>query len=235
MTLLEVEQLGVRYGAALALQSVSFHVAPGEAVALLGPNGAGKTTLLRAVMGLVRPAAGRVLFDGRPLTAAPAHVRARLGIGYCPEGRRVFPGLTVRENLLVACWASARIRARRLEEAFTLFPALAERPATPAWQLSGGQQQMLALGRALMDGPRLLLLDEPSLGLSPRLADEVLGRVPGIAAAGTAVLLAESNAARALRVCARAVVLEHGLVGSAGTAAALAGSDEVRRNRAIVT
>ena len=216
MIVLQVEHLHVRYGAVPALHGVSLDLAPGEAVALLGANGAGKSTLLRAVIGLVQAASGRILFDGRPIEGAPPHRRARLGIGYCPEGRRVFPGLTVFENLVVACWANARIRARRLEEVFALFPVLGERRATPAWQLSGGQQQMLALGRALVDAPRLLLLDEPSLGLSPRLADEVLGRIPEIARSGTSVLLAESNAARAGRVCTRTVMLDRGRVATGG-------------------
>ena len=226
--LLSVEGLAVRYGAVAALHGVSLHVAPGEAVALLGANGAGKSSLMKAVIGLLRPAAGRILFDGRPLDAVRAHRRARLGIGYCPEGRRIFPGLTVQENLYVACWGNARIRAQRTAAAFALFPALAERRRTLAWQLSGGQQQMLAIGRSLMDAPRLLLLDEPSLGLSPRLTEEVLGRIPAIAAGGAAILLAEQNAATALRVCTRAVVLKLGRITAEGPATELAARDDVR-------
>ena len=226
--ILSVEALEVRYGAAPALRSLTLHVAANEAVALLGANGAGKSTLMKAVIGLLRPAAGRILFDGRPLDALRTDRRARLGIGYCPEGRRTFPGLTVQENLSVACWADARTRAQRIAAMFALFPVLAERRATLAWQLSGGQQQMLAIGRSLMDAPRLLLLDEPSLGLSPRLVDEVLDRIPTIVAGGTAILLAEQNAAKALRVCSRAVVLKLGRVMAEGPAAELAASDEVR-------
>lgn len=226
--ILSVERLEVRYGAAPALAGIDLQVAANEAVALLGANGAGKSTLMRAVIGLLRPAAGRILFDGRSVDAMRTDRRVRLGIGYCPEGRRVFPGLTVQENLSVACWAGARIRAQRIAATFALFPALAERRTTRAWQLSGGQQQMLAIGRSLMDAPRLLLLDEPSLGLSPRLVDEVLDRIPGIVAGGTAVLLAEQNAAKALRVCSRAVVLKLGRVAAAGPAAELAASDAVR-------
>jgi branched-chain amino acid transport system ATP-binding protein len=228
MTLLSVEALAVRYGAVPALRGVSIDVGAQEAVALLGANGAGKSTLMKAVIGLLRPAAGRILFDGAPVDRLRADRRARLGIGYCPEGRRTFPGLSVRENLAVACWGNARVRARRTDEIFAMFPALAARQATLAWQLSGGQQQMLALGRSLMDAPRLLLLDEPSLGLSPLLTDEVLGRIPAIVAGGTAVLLAEQNAAKALQVCTRAVVLKLGQVAAEGPAAALAASDEVR-------
>ena len=223
-----IEALEVRYGAAPALRGVDIAVAANEAVALLGANGAGKSTLMKAVIGLLRSTGGRIAFDGQPIDALPAHRRARLGIGYCPEGRRTFPGLTVRENLAVACWGDARLRARRTDAVFALFPALAERQATRAWQLSGGQQQMLAIGRSLMDAPRLLMLDEPSLGLSPLLTNEVLGRIPTIVAGGTAVLLAEQNAAKALQVCSRAVVVQLGRVTVAGPAAEIAASAAMR-------
>ncbi len=226
--LLSINALEVRYDAVPALLGVSLVVGTGEAVALLGANGAGKSTLMKAVIGLLRPAAGRIAFDGRPIDVLRADRRARLGIGYCPEGRRTFPGMTVRENLAVACWGNARVRTRRMDEIYAMFPALAERQSTRAWQLSGGQQQMLALGRSLMDAPRLLLLDEPSLGLSPLLTDEVLGRIPDIVAGGTSVLLAEQNAAKALRICTRAVVLKLGRVVAMGPAADLAASEEVR-------
>ncbi len=228
MTLLSIEGLEVRYGAAPALRGVAIAVDTHEAVALLGANGAGKSTLMKSIIGLLRPAAGRILFDGTPIEALRTDRRARLGIGYCPEGRRAFPGMTVRENLLVACWGNARLRAQRIEAMFAMFPALAERQGVLAWQLSGGQQQMLAIGRSLMDAPRLLLLDEPSLGLSPLLADEVLGRIPSIVAGGTAVLLSEQNVAKALGVCSRAVVLKLGQVAAVGRAADLAASDEAR-------
>jgi branched-chain amino acid transport system ATP-binding protein len=228
MSLLSVAALEVRYGAAPALRAVGFTVAANEAVALLGANGAGKSTLMKAVIGLLRPSAGRILFDGARVEAMRADRRARLGIGFCPEGRRVFPGLTVYENLAVACWSSARTRAQRIDAMYALFPVLAARRTTLAWKLSGGQQQMLAIGRSLMDAPRLLLLDEPSLGLSPLLTDEVLGRIPAIVAGGTAVLLAEQNAAKALQICTRAIVLRLGQITAIGPAAALAASDEVR-------
>jgi branched-chain amino acid transport system ATP-binding protein len=228
MTLLSVEAMEVRYGAVQALSGVGFAVAANEAVALLGANGAGKSTLMKAVIGLLRPSVGRILFDGKPVEAMRADRRARLGIGFCPEGRRVFPGLTVYENLAVACWGTARIRALRIDAMYALFPILAERRATLAWKLSGGQQQMLAIGRSLMDAPRLLLLDEPSLGLSPLLTDEVLGRIPAIVAGGTAVLLAEQNAAKALQICTRAIVLRLGRITAVGPAAELAASDDVR-------
>jgi branched-chain amino acid transport system ATP-binding protein len=226
--LLAVDGLEVRYGGLVAVQRIGFDVAPGEAVALLGANGAGKSTVMKAVIGLLRPQAGRIAFDGIPIAALRTDRRARLGIGYCPEGRRVFPGLTVRENLAVASWENAAARERRMDEMFAAFPMLAERQRSLAWQLSGGQQQMLAIGRSLMNRPRLLLLDEPSLGLSPKLVDAVFGRIAGIVASGTSVLLAEQNAARALEVCARAVVLQLGRVTRAGRSAELAASDAIR-------
>ena len=228
MTLLGIAGLEVRHGGALALHGVNLTVAAGEAVALLGANGAGKSSLLRAVIGLARVSAGHILFDGQPIHTLRANRRARLGIGYCPEGRRVFPGLNVLENLAVACWGNAGTRARRTEAVFALFPPLAERRNTLAWQLSGGQQQMLAIGRSLMDAPRLLLLDEPSLGLSPRLTEDVLLRIPDIAASGTAVLLAEQNVAKALQVCTRAAVLKLGRMVAEGPAAAMADAPEIR-------
>jgi branched-chain amino acid transport system ATP-binding protein len=226
--LLKVEALEVHYGNIPALRGVELTVGANDSVALLGANGAGKSTLMKAIIGLVRPTTGRILLDGQSLGTVRADRRARLGIGYCPEGRRAFPGLTVRENLAVACWGNAREREQRIAAMFALFPVLAQRATTRAWQLSGGQQQMLAIGRALMDAPRLLLLDEPSLGLSPRLTDEVLGQIPAIVAGGTSVLLAEQNAAKALGACARAVVLKLGLVVASGKAGDMAASDEVR-------
>ncbi len=223
--LLDITGLEVRYGGIAALRGVAISILPGQGVALLGANGAGKSTLMKAIIGLVRAAAGEIRFDAVPIGSLRPDRRARRGIGYCPEGRRVFPGLTVAENLAVACWGDV---ARKTDEMFALFPALAARRASPAWQLSGGQQQMLAVGRSLMNAPRLLLLDEPSLGLSPLLTDEVIGRVPEIVAGGTSVLLAEQNAAKALSVCDVAYVLKTGVVTAHGPAAALAASDDVR-------
>jgi len=227
--LLSVDALQVRYGGVPALHGVSIDVLPGEAVALIGANGAGKSTLMKAIIGLMPASAGAIRFDGQALGTWPANRRARAGIGYCPEGRRSFPGLTVRENLSVACWGGSRLRAERLASMYDMFPALAEYASTLAWQLSGGQQQMLAMARSLMGAPRLLLLDEPSLGLSPRLTDEVLGRIPAIVGNGTSVLMAEQNASKALQVCRRAVVLNLGKVTLSGLAADLAQSAEVRR------
>jgi branched-chain amino acid transport system ATP-binding protein len=209
--LLRIDGLTARYGQITALEDVSLEVHAGEAVALLGANGAGKSTLLKAVMGFVAPARGAIELDGRPLAGVSVAGRSRLGLGYSPEGRRVFPGMTVRENLEVAS------RGAAIEELFDIFPALREKERALGWQLSGGQQQMLAIGRALMTRPRLLLLDEPSLGLSPILTREVLERVRTIVARGTAVLLAEQNVAKALEVAQRAYVLQVGRVVESGS------------------
>jgi len=226
--ILSVRNLEIRHGAVVALRGIDLDIQPGQAVALLGANGAGKTTLMKAIIGLLRPTAGDIQFEQASIARLAPDRRARNGIGYCPEGRRVFPGLTVAENLAVACWGKAAARRRGTDAVFALFPALAARRHSPAWQLSGGQQQMLALGRSLMNAPRLLLLDEPSLGLSPLLADEVIGRIPAIVAGGTPVLLAEQNAAKALAVCEMAYVLKGGAVTFHGPAAELAASDELR-------
>lgn len=227
MTLLSVERLSVGEGAFLALDEVSLSLGRGEALALLGANGAGKTTLLRALVGLAPVRSGTIRIDGEDVTRLPPERRARLGIGYVPEGRRVFPGMSVRDNLEVAAREGAAARRRLLAEVYELFPDLAAREETAAWQLSGGQQQMLAIGRALMTRPKLLLLDEPSLGLAPKLAAELFARIATIAEGGTAVLLAEQNVARAARVASRAVLLRLGRVVAEGDAAALAASPEL--------
>ncbi|WP_109106768.1 ABC transporter ATP-binding protein [Azospirillum sp. TSO35-2] len=225
--LLSITGVSAGYGGADALDGVSLTVAAGETVALLGANGAGKSTLLKAVLGLV-PARGELRFDGADLGGLATEARVRRGIGYVPEGRRVFPGMSVRDNLEVAGLAAARDRAEDVERVFALFPDLARKSRDSAWRLSGGQQQMLSLGRALMGRPRLLLLDEPSLGLSPKLADEVFAAIRHIAAAGTAVLLAEQSAARALSAAPRAVLLRLGRVVADGPVAAL--SEEAVRD-----
>jgi len=221
--LLRIDGLTARYGQITALEGVSLEVHAGEAVALLGANGAGKSTLLKAVMGFVPAARGSIEFNGQTLAGVSVAGRSRLGLGYSPEGRRVFPGMTVRENLEVAKRSEAS-----LDEVFDLFPALKEKERALGWQLSGGQQQMLAIGRALMTRPRLLLLDEPSLGLSPILTREVLERVRAIVARGTAVLLAEQNVAKALDVSSRAYVLQVGRVTESGAAAALGDNPRIR-------
>ena len=227
--LLEIESLNVAYGPVPALSGVTVSVSVGEAVALVGANGAGKSTLFKSIVGFLRPRSGRLHFLGRDMTGVSPERRARLGLGYAPEGRRIFPGLTVRENLEVAAFAGKAERMQRLERAFALFPQLAERRNQLGWQLSGGQQQMLAIGRALMGRPRLLLLDEPSLGLSPKLADEVLATVRAIVKHGTAVLLAEQNVRKALACCDRAYVLEIGKVALSGATSALRDTEEIRK------
>jgi branched-chain amino acid transport system ATP-binding protein len=227
--LLEIESLNVAYGPVSALAGVTLSVSVGEAVALVGANGAGKSTLFKSIVGFLRPRSGRLHFLGRDMTGVSPERRARLGLGYAPEGRRIFPGLTVRENLEVAIFAGKAERMQRLERAFALFPQLAERRNQLGWQLSGGQQQMLAIGRALMGRSKLLLLDEPSLGLSPKLAGEVLATVRAIVNDGTAVLLAEQNVRKALACCDRAYVLEIGKVALSGASSALRDTEEIRK------
>jgi branched-chain amino acid transport system ATP-binding protein len=228
--LLDVRNLRVQYGQIIALNEVSFHVGPGEAVALVGANGAGKTTLIKAITGLLRLTQGELRFDGRDIKTIRTDRRARLGIGYAPEGRRVFPGLTVRENLEVASFDTGKETRRLIERMYAVFPGLREKETSLGWTLSGGQQQMLAVARALMSRPRLLLLDEPSLGLSPKLTDEVLGRIPEIAKAGTAIILAEQNLSKALDVTGRAYVLRMGCIVREGTAADLRSDPSIRSN-----
>jgi branched-chain amino acid transport system ATP-binding protein len=186
-----------------------FVVNHGEVVALLGANGAGKTELLETILGF-RP--GNVRFLDEEVGTLPVEERVRRGMGYVPAGRRVFAGLTVRENLEASCVLPATQRRRQVDEILSLFPMLDERPAARAWLLSGGQQQMLALARALVNRPKLLLLDEPTLGLAPRAVGELWGHLQGLAGGGTAILLAEQRAALALRVASRAVVLQRGRI-----------------------
>ncbi|PYN60271.1 MAG: ABC transporter ATP-binding protein [Candidatus Rokuibacteriota bacterium] len=226
---LEVADLTVFYGKRRAVEGVSLAVGPGEVVTLLGANGSGKSTTLRAISGLVRPARGRILLDGRDVTQAPADAIVAAGVSHVPEGREVFPEFTVLENLLVGGHRVARgALPARLEGAFELFPILRARRRQLAGTLSGGEQQMLAIARALMTRPRLLLLDEPSLGLAPMLAREIFRTLARINATGVAVLLVEQNARRALRLAARGYVLETGRVAAAGTSRELAADARVR-------
>ncbi len=227
--LLEVRSAVVGYGQITALHGVDIEVRAGEAVAVLGANGAGKSTLLNSIVGFVEPRAGTILLDGEPLSGLRPEARVRLGLGYCPEGREVFPGLTVHENLEVACSARIAERKRRIDEVFEIFPQLAQHDRVLGWKLSGGQQQMLAIGRALMGKPRLLLLDEPSLGLSPLLVRDVLDRVKDIVAQGTAVLLAEQNVSKALKICDRAYVLKVGHVVQSGPSADLLQGEQMKK------
>ncbi len=230
MSLLEVENLVARYGRITALGGISLHVDEGEIVALIGANGAGKTTTLRAISGLLRPASGRVSFDGRDLTGVPAHAIVRLGIGHAPEGRRVFPRMTVRENLELGAYTRRVKReiAADTERVLDIFPRLRERLEQRAGTMSGGEQQMLAIGRALMARPRLLLLDEPSLGLSPLFVQTIFGVIREINARGTTVLLIEQNATQALAIANRGYVLEVGTVTHADSSANLVASPLVQ-------
>jgi branched-chain amino acid transport system ATP-binding protein len=230
--LLEVRGLAARYGDVPAIWDASLSVEAGEVVALIGPNGAGKTTLLRAIAGLHRPSAGGVYLEGRPIHALAPHAIVARGVVLVPEGRRLFGGLTVGENLAVGAY-SARARPARgetLRAVEEIFPILRERRGQLASSLSGGQQQMLAIGRALMGQPRLLLLDEPSLGLAPLVVEQIFAVLARIARVqGVTILLVEQNAHLALALAARAYVLEAGRVVGAGPSAELQADEGVRR------
>jgi branched-chain amino acid transport system ATP-binding protein len=229
--LLEVQELDVRYGVIQALHGISLRVEPGEIVTLIGANGAGKSTTLLAVSGLLRPTAGRILFDGEDMTAAPPHRRVAAGIVQVPEGRRVFANMSVQENLEIGAYVR-RDRAeikRDLGRMMELFPILAERRGQRAGTLSGGEQQMLAMARALMARPRLLLLDEPSLGLAPLVVRKVFEIIRSINRDGTTVFLVEQNAHMALGVAHRGYVLQTGQVLLSDAAAALLQHPDVKR------
>jgi branched-chain amino acid transport system ATP-binding protein len=227
--MLEVDGLSVAYGERRALEAVSLTVAAGEIVTLLGANGSGKSTTLRAISGLVRPRAGRIRYAGRDLTLLPADAIVAAGIGHVPEGRDIFADFTVLENLQVGAHtvAAGEVPAR-LDAAYALFPVLGERRRQRAGTLSGGEQQMLAIARALMSRPRLLLLDEPSLGLAPRLMREIFAVIRRVNRDGVAVLLVEQNARAALALAARGYVLETGRLVAAGPSAALAVDPRIR-------
>ena len=219
MTLLQVDALDCRYGLLQAVRGVTFEVAQGETVALIGANGAGKSTLLRAVAGAHRPHAGRVLFEGADLTATPAHVRVARGIALVPEGRRLFPGLTVEENLRIA---AAKRRGRwSVDSVVEVFPMLGPRRRALAANLSGGEQQAVAIGRALMSNPRLLLLDEVSLGLAPVVVDAVYRSLRDVIREGATVVLVEQDLTRALEVAGRVICLLEGRVVLEGPAGSL--------------
>jgi branched-chain amino acid transport system ATP-binding protein len=232
--LLEVTGLSARYGAVAALRDVSLEVRAGELVALIGANGAGKSTLLRAIAGLVAPAAGRVTLDGRDVTGQAPEAMIRAGVALVPERRRVFAPLTVLDNLELGGYALPRGRDFRsrleagVEEAYRLFPVLRRRRDQLAGTLSGGEQQMLAIGRALMTRPRLLLCDEPSLGLAPLVVAEIMRLLSTLREAGTTILLVEQNARMALRSADRAYVLEVGSVVLSGAAADLLEDDQLK-------
>ncbi|MDR7435829.1 MAG: ABC transporter ATP-binding protein [Armatimonadota bacterium] len=220
--MLEVEGITVYYGRALAVDNVSLRVAEGAWVALLGPNGAGKTTLLKAILGLV-PHRGSVRFLGEELSSLPAWERAQRGLGYAPEGRRIFPRLTVRENLLLGGYRLPDEEKRKaLEEVYALFPRLAERDQQPAGTLSGGEQQMLSLGRALMCRPKLLLLDEASLGLMPKVVREFFQVLSRVHQVGLSILMVEQNTRLALQYAEHAYIMEAGRIVLAGSSAEVA-------------
>jgi branched-chain amino acid transport system ATP-binding protein len=226
-----VDDLRAGYGDVAVLRGVTLEVAAGEIVALVGANGAGKTTILRAVAGLLAPTGGTVRFEGHPIAGRPAHEIVARGLLLVPEGRKLFPSLTVQENLDLGAYlreAKSR-RAESLDRVLSLFPILRERRRQPAGTLSGGEQQMLAIGRGLMGRPRLLMLDEPSLGLAPLVADRIFDVVQRISAEGTPVLLVEQNVRRSLQVARRAYVLEQGAITLAGPARELAARADIRR------
>jgi branched-chain amino acid transport system ATP-binding protein len=227
--MLDVEQLTVAYGQRRALEGVSLSVREGEIVTLLGANGSGKSTMLRAISGLVRPQRGRIVYRGRDVTATSPDAIVAAGIGHVPEGRDIFGDFSVRENLLVGAHTTPRREVdARLAAAYAAFPVLRERQDQRAATLSGGEQQMLAIARALMARPRLLLLDEPSLGLAPRLVREIFGVIERINRDGVTVLLVEQNARRALALAARGYVLEIGRVAVSGPSAELAADPRIR-------
>ncbi len=230
MAILEVRDLSAGYGPIRALDGVSIDVGEGETVAIIGANGAGKTTLLMAIVGVVPARSGSVAFQGRPITGLPTHVVSRMGIGHAPEGRRIFPRLSVRENLELGGFTQTDRQAlkRDIDEACGMFPVLGERMAQMGGTLSGGEQQMLALARALVGRPKLLLLDEPSLGLAPLIVERIFDVIGSLAKRGISVVLVEQNARAALRLADRGYVLETGRVTLTGPGAELAHDRRVR-------
>jgi len=231
MRLLELQDVEVAYGDLPALRGVSLVVEEGETLSVVGANGAGKTTMLRAISGLLRPRAGRILLDGARLDQMASHVIVARGVVQVPEGRKIFPGLTVKENLELGSYVAAARAHRRqsLERVLGLFPRLAERQRQAAGTMSGGEQQMLAIGRALMARPRILMLDEPSLGLAPIIVQEIFRIIAEINRLGTTVLLVEQNTRQALSLSRRGYVLENGRIALEGSGAELLGNEHVRR------
>ena len=231
MSMLKVDNLSVHYGMIQAVRDVSFEVNEGEVVSLIGANGAGKTTILRTLSGLVRPSAGKIQFLGKEIQKLPAQKIVAGGLSQVPEGRHVFPGLTVMENLEMGAFLKKNREENQanLKKVFSRFPRLEERKNQDAATLSGGEQQMLAMGRALMSTPKLLLLDEPSMGLAPIFIQEIFDIIQDIQKQGTTVLLIEQNANKALAISDRGYVLETGKIVLSGTGKDLASSEEVRK------
>jgi len=229
--LLEVRDLHVAYGGIQALKGIELHIAPGELVALIGSNGAGKTTTLKTLAGLLHPVSGQIQYTGKSLKNISPHQRAAMGIALVPEGRGVFARMTVAENLLMGAYSRSDKNeiATDLEHMYELFPRLAERKNQLAGTLSGGEQQMVAMARALMSRPRLLMLDEPSMGLAPLMVQKIFDTIREIAALGMSILLVEQNAKLALHVAQRGYVMESGAITLSGAAGELLGSDAVKR------
>ena len=231
MAMLEVKNLEVYYGVICALKGISFEVNEGEIVSLIGANGAGKTTMMQSVVGIIPKKSGSVIFDGHDITKTPCHKIVKLGMTQVPEGRRIFQELSVFENLMMGAYTikdQQRFKSD-LESIYDRFPRLAERRNQIAGTLSGGEQQMLAMSRALMSHPKLLMLDEPSMGLAPILVDQIFDIIKELHASGTTILLVEQNASKALEIADRAYVLETGSITLSGTGKELAQSDEVRK------
>lgn len=231
MAMLEVKDLQVYYGVICALKGISFEVNQGEIVSLIGANGAGKTTMMQSVVGMIPKKSGTVIFDGHDISKMPCHKVVKLGMTQVPEGRRVFQELTVYENLMMGAYTvkDQDVFKKDLESMFEKFPRLAERRNQVAGTLSGGEQQMLAMSRALMSRPKLLMLDEPSMGLAPILVDQIFEIIKELHNQGTTILLVEQNASKALEIADRAYVLETGSITLSGTGAELAKSDDVRK------
>jgi branched-chain amino acid transport system ATP-binding protein len=231
MAMLEVKDLEVNYGVIKAIKGVSFEVNEGEVISLIGANGAGKTTILHAVSGLLNKTAGTVMFEGKDITKVPAHKIVYMGMSHVPEGRRVFAQLTVLENLKLGAYSRKDKNElnETLEKVYKSFPRLEERKNQLAGTLSGGEQQMLAMGRALMSHPKLILMDEPSMGLSPIFVEEIFKIIKEISASGTTVLLVEQNAKKALSIADRAYVLETGNITLSGDAKTLMNDESVKK------
>jgi branched-chain amino acid transport system ATP-binding protein len=228
--MLEVRDLMVAYGKILAVKKISFSVDEGQVVTLIGTNGAGKTTTLRTVSGLIRPASGEILFQGKRIDDVPAHEIVIMGVAHCPEGRRIFPQMTVEENLLLGAFTRKDSEiSSDLDAAYDLFPILAERRNQAAGTFSGGEQQMLAMGRAMMSRPKLLMLDEPSMGLSPLMMKKIMQTVRTLQSQGTTILLVEQNAQAALSLADHGYVLEVGKIVLQGSGKELMVNDAVRK------
>ena len=231
MAMLEVKNLEVYYGVICALKGISFEVNQGEIVSLIGANGAGKTTMMQSIVGLIPKRSGTVIFDGHDISKTPCHKIVKMGMTQVPEGRRIFQELTVYENLLMGAYTTRDQQKFKedLESVYTRFPRLAERRNQIAGTLSGGEQQMLAMSRAIMCHPTLLMLDEPSMGLSPLLVDQIFEIIKDINKDGTTVLLVEQNAGKSLAISDRAYVMENGSIVLSGTGQELASSEKVRK------